>query len=98
MMSFATCVAWESIATWLDGSVIVFALIVAADLRSRSGEIIRSLAATTYQLGLSFQAALVPLASNTELFVAPCVAAMIILCARGTSGAKSSMTPFVVSV
>jgi hypothetical protein len=36
-----------------------------------SGEIIRPLAATRYQFGLSFQAGLLTLAPNTELFVAP---------------------------
>src|SRR5882672_2726623 len=98
MMSFATSFGCDSIATWLDGTVMVFALMFFANWRSRSGWIILSLAATTYQLGLVFHAAFATLAANTVLFVWPCVAAMSFLCARGRSPAKNSMTPFVVSV
>src|SRR5262249_33816722 len=98
MISFATSAGFTSIATWLVGTVMVFALIVLANLRSRSGLIIASLAATTYQEGLVFHEALLTLAPNTALFVCPCVAAMSLRCARGRSGAKNSMTPFVVSV
>ena len=54
-MSFATSLGCDSIGTWLDGSVTVFALIIAANLRSRSGWIIRSLLATMYHVGFVFQ-------------------------------------------
>jgi len=49
MIRRATSFACDSMGTWLDATVIVFAPIVFANCRSRSGWIIRSLAATTYQ-------------------------------------------------
>src|SRR5438094_9402154 len=58
----------------------------------------RSLAATTYQVGFIFHAALATLAPNTAPLVAPCVPAISFPCATGRSGTKLSMTPFVVIV
>src|SRR5262245_34207039 len=98
MISFATADGCDSIATWLDGSVIVFAFIALANLRSRSGWIIRSFAATTYHVGLPFQAASETFAAKTAPLVAPCVAATSFRSASGRSGAKLSKTPFVVIV
>ena len=62
MISFATSAGRDSIGTWLVGSSMVFAFIVPANFRSRSGGIIRSLAATAYQVGFVFHAALVSFA------------------------------------
>src|SRR6266478_9453915 len=78
MISFATCWACESMGTWLEGTVMVFAFIVFANWRSRSGAIIRSLAATTYQVGFVFQAAFVTLAPSAAPLVGPWVAARIL--------------------
>src|SRR5262245_8802348 len=98
MISLATAAGCESIGTWLDGTLIVMAFILLANLRSRSGWIMRSFAATTYQVGFDFQAAVETLASNSALLVAPWVAKMSFCCAMGRSGAKFSNTPFFVSV
>src|SRR5262245_49550393 len=97
-MSFATSAGRETIGTWLVGSVIVFAFIALANLRSRSGWIMWSFAATTYQVGLVFQAAFVTFAPNTALLVAPCVAKMSFFSAGVTSCAKCSDTPLKVIV
>ena len=51
MMKSATSLGWDSIGTWLEGSVKVFASILFAVTRSWSGEIIRSFDAITNQLG-----------------------------------------------
>src|SRR5690349_10478573 len=98
MISFANSFGCESIGTWLEGSVSVFAFIVLAKLRSRSGWIMRSLLATTYQVGFVFHAALAVLAPKTLLLVAPCVAKISFFWASGRSCAKFSNTPFVVIV
>src|SRR5882672_7529940 len=98
MITFATTSGCESIATWLDAMVVVFALMSLANFRSRSGLIMRSLLATMYQLGRVFHATLVTLAPKTVLLVVPCVAATSFCWARGRSGAKFSDTPLVVMV
>src|SRR5258707_11666119 len=74
-ISFATSAGRDSIATWLVGSSVVFAFIVLANFRSRSGGIIRSLAATTYQDGFVFHATLGSFAPKSAPFVGPCGAA-----------------------
>src|SRR5258706_3104323 len=98
MITFATSAGCESIGTWLEGSVMVFAFIAFANFRSRSGGIIRSLEATTYHVGLVFHAALVSFAPRAAPLVGPCVAARRFLSATGRSCAKFLRTPFVVIV
>src|SRR5260221_12159430 len=98
MITFATSAGCESIGTWLEGSVMVFAFIAFANFRSRSGGIILSLAATTYHVGFVFHAALVSFAPKAAPLVGPWIAARTFLSAIGRSWAKFSRTPFVVIV
>src|SRR5258706_12631169 len=95
MISFATSAGRDSIGTWLVGSSMVFAFIVLANFRSRSGGIIRSLAATTYQDGFVFHAALVSFAPKAAPLVGPALPARSFLSSIGRSWAKISRTPFV---
>src|SRR5260370_12285834 len=52
-MTSATALGFDSIATWLDSTAVILALAALAMAISRSGGIIRSCLATTYQLGLA---------------------------------------------
>ena len=58
-------------ATWLEGSVIEVAFILAASAFSSSGGIARSLPAITNQDDLVFHAAVVIVASKAAAFVGP---------------------------
>src|SRR5271169_6244023 len=85
--------------TWLELRVIVVAFIVAASVRSRSGGITRSSAATTNQSGFVFQAAATGrFVLKQETLVGPGVATRSFFSRAETSWAKSSMIPFGVTL
>ena len=60
MITAATSAGRDSCGTWLVGSVVVVAPIFLARARSRSGEMMRSLALTMYLDGRVLHAATVP--------------------------------------
>src|SRR5271154_6201452 len=77
-------------ATWLDFSSTVLALARFAIMRSWSGLIDRSAAATMYQVGLVFQAGGVTLWGDESGEIGTCDWAMKWDTACGTSAAKSA--------
>ena len=86
---------WLTIDTWLAETSVVFAWIVFAIARSRSGLIIRSFLLTTNQLGLTCHAAWVTFSPNASALIGPCVAAIAVCSSGFTSGAKSFLTASV---
>src|SRR5262249_10605727 len=78
--------------TWLDGNVVVVALMVFAIACSSSGAIMWSFLATMYHEGFFFQAAVVTLSPKALAAIGPWVAAMIRVCDPGRSCAKSLAT------
>src|SRR5271168_1464191 len=77
-------------ATWLDFTSTVLALARFAIIRSCSGLIDRSAAATMYQVGLCFQAGFVTLWVNESVEIGTCDMAMNSASSRGMSAAKSA--------
>src|SRR5262245_49500428 len=73
-ITFNTSAGCESIITWHDANSVVLAFILFAIKRSRSGCIVLSFLATTYQVGLCFQAGSPLLSSNTVCEAGVCVA------------------------
>src|SRR5207244_810313 len=73
-ITFATSIAWDSMATWLEGRTVVLVLMSFAMLFSCSGSIIRSLLATTYHAGLLRHAAAEGFASKIDPAVFGCAA------------------------
>ena len=71
-MTTATARGCESVATWLDVSVVVVAWMCAAIARSYSGAIMRSFTITNHD-GFVFQAAVVILSLSALEFKGPCV-------------------------
>src|SRR5215470_3735151 len=92
-ITFNTSLGCESITTWLDGNSVVFAFILFAIKRSKSGCIALSFFATTNQVGLFFQAGSPPLSSNTVCEAGICVAQTKACCLEFKSFANAFLTP-----
>ena len=73
MMTAATALGCESIATWLVFSSVVVAFMRFAKKRSSSGAITWSRAETMYHAGFDFHAAVETCAPNADAAIGPCV-------------------------
>jgi hypothetical protein len=73
-ITFNTSAGCEIIVTWHDANSMVLAFILFAIKRSKSGCIVLSFFATTYQVGLCFQAGSPLLSSNMVCEAGVCVA------------------------
>src|ERR1700728_2748843 len=89
-MSLAASLGCDMYATWLEFTSTVLALARFAIMRSWSGLIDRSAAATMYQVGLVFQAGDVTLWVNASVEIGTCDTAMNSALSRGMSAAKSA--------
>src|ERR1700728_5101821 len=89
-MSLAASLGCDMYATWLACTSTVLALARFAIMRSWSGLIDRSAAATMYQVGLVFQAGDVTLWVNESVEIGTCDTAMKWDTAAGTAAAKSA--------
>src|ERR1700736_5307957 len=85
-------------ATWLDVTSMVLALIVLAISRCRVGWMARSAIATRYQLGFAFQAADETFPPRAAPAVGPCAANRTLFSVGVRSCAKSFLTPDSVSL
>src|SRR5271155_4600278 len=89
-MSLAASVGYEMYATWLAFTSTVLALARFAIIRSWSGLIDRSAAATMYHVGLVFQAGFVTLCVNESVEIGTCEIAMNHAFSGAMSAAKSA--------
>jgi hypothetical protein len=89
-ISLAVSVGWDTYATWLEFTSTVLALARFAIMRSWSGLIDRSWAATIYQVGLVFQAGDVTWWVNESVEIGTCDTAMNHAFSGGMSAAKSA--------
>src|ERR1700683_2006595 len=89
-MSLAVSFGYDRKATWLAFTSTVWARALCAIMRSCSGLIDRSCAATMYQVGLVFQAGFVTLWVNESVEIGTWEMAMKWDTAGGTSAAKSA--------